>query len=249
MSARQVRWSDAVAVEGVKLFRRPPLYALLGVEAVVLVAVALAVRVAPVVVGEARPSVLELAVPFGALAGQVFAAMAGAALAQEYGWRTLPLSLARGVPRGRWLLARFATQVPALVLVAAVPLAVGVLLSSGALQEALAAAGLRAAGLVLVPLAVAAGMLPYLALAFLLAVGGRSVAVAVGGVLMTALLVEQLLAQFVHAVAPYLPSAFAGALLSGAGVGRAWAAVGLAAYALAFLVATTVWMARQDLGG
>lgn len=249
MSVQGVRGVDMVAAEWMKLFRRPPLWVLLVLEIGLLLVVAVAVRTMPVEAGGTRPSTLELAVPIGMVVGQVFAALAGAALAQEYGWRTLPLTLSRGAPRLRWLGLRFVAQAPALLLVAAVPLVVGLGLSVGNLAEALAASHMRLESLWLVALAAAAGMLPYLALGYLLAVATRAIAPTVGGVLVIALLLEQLLGQLVAGVGPYLPSSLASALLAGSGVGRAWAAVGIAVYVLTFLVVAGAVFRRQDLGG
>ena len=187
------------SAELTKLFRRPPLWLLLGAVGVALVLLTVAIALsAPPEAGE-RPSALELAVPFGILAVQVLAAIAGAALAQEYQWRTLPLWLSRGVARGPLLLARFLATLPALLLVALVPVAVGLLLSLGRLEAALLASHLTLDGLALAVLAMAFGVLPYVALSLGLAVGTRAVAVPVGGVLLLALLVEPIVGQLATA--------------------------------------------------
>jgi ABC-type transport system involved in multi-copper enzyme maturation permease subunit len=237
------------SVELTKLFRRPPLWLLLGAvgAALVLLAVAIALS-APPEAGE-RPSALELAVPFGILAGQVLAAIAGAALAQEYQWRTLPLWLARGVARGPLLLARFLATLPALLLVALVPVAVGLLLSLGRLQAALLASHLSLDGLALAVLAMAFGVLPYVALSLGLAVGTRAVAVPVGGVLLLALLVEPIVGQLAPRIGAYLPSSLSRTLLAGGGDGRLAAGLLIALYTAVLLAVAVAAFRRQDLTG
>jgi ABC-type transport system involved in multi-copper enzyme maturation permease subunit len=237
------------SVELTKLFRRPPLWLLLGAvgAALVLLAVAIALS-APPEAGE-RPSALELAVPFGILAGQVLAAIAGAALAQEYQWRTLPLCLARGVARGPLLLARFLATLPALLLVALVPVAVGLLLSLGRLEAALLASHLSLDGLALAVLAMAFGVLPYVALSLGLAVGTRAVAVPVGGVLLLALLVEPIVGQLAPRIGAYLPSSLSRTLLAGGGDGRLAAGLLIALYTAVLLAVAVAAFRRQDLTG
>ncbi len=237
------------SVELTKLFRRPPLWLLLGAvgAALVLLAVAIALS-APPEAGE-RPSALELAVPFGILAGQVLAAIAGAALAQEYQWRTLPLWLARGVARGPLLLARFLATLPALLLVALVPVAVGLLLSLGRLEAALLASHLSLDGLALAVLAMAFGVLPYVALSLGLAVGTRAVAVPVGGVLLLALLVEPIVGQLAPRIGAYLPSSLSRTLLAGGGDGRLAAGLLIALYTAVLLAVAVAAFRRQDLTG
>jgi hypothetical protein len=213
----------------------------------VLLAVAIALS-APPEAGE-RPSALELAVPFGILAGQVLAAIAGAALAQEYQWRTLPLWLSRGVARGPLLLARFLATLPALLLVALVPVAVGLLLALGHLEAALIASHLTLGGLPLAVLAMAFGVLPYVALALGLAVGTRAVAVPVGGVLLLALLVEPIVGQLAPRAGTYLPSSLGRTLLAGGGDGRLTAGLLIALYTAVLLAVAVVTFRRQDLTG
>ncbi len=237
------------SAELTKLFRRPPLWLLLGGVGVALVLLAVAIALsAPPEAGE-RPSALELAVPFGILAVQVLAAIAGAALAQEYQWRTLPLWLSRGVARGPLLLARFLATLPALLLVALVSVAVGLLLSLGHLEAALLASNLTLDGLALVVLAMAYGALPYVALSLGLAVGTRAVAVPVGGVLLLALLVEPIVGQLLPRVGAYLPSSLSRTLLAGGGDGRLTAGLLIALYTAVLLAVAVAALRRQDLTG
>jgi ABC-type transport system involved in multi-copper enzyme maturation permease subunit len=235
------------SVELTKLFRRPPVWVLLGAMAVLLAGLTLLIALsAPPEVGE-RPSALELAVPFAIIGGQVLAALVGAALAQEYQWRTLPLWLSRGTARAPLLVARVLAALPALVLVVAVTIGVGLLLSLGDLSGALAASGMTLGTLWLVVLAAAYGLLPYLALALALAVATRAVAAPVGGVLLLALLVEPLLGQLAPAVSTYLPSSLTRVLLAGGEPGRGVAALVLALLTAAILLGTAWAFRRQDL--
>lgn len=237
------------SVELTKLFRRPPVWILLGAMALLLAGLTLLIALsAPPEAGE-RPSGLELAVPFAIIGGQVLAALVGAALAQEYQWRTLPLWLSRGTARAPLLVARVLAALPALVLVVTVTVGVGLLLSLGDLRGALAASGMTLGTLWLVVLKVTYGLLPYLALALALAVATRAVAAPVGGVLLFALLVEPLLGQLAPAVSAYLPSSLTRVLLAGGDPGRGVAALALALFTVAILLATAWAFRRQDLTG
>ncbi|MEJ2359786.1 MAG: ABC transporter permease subunit, partial [Deinococcales bacterium] len=177
------------------------------------------------------------------------AALVGAALGQEYQWRTLPLWLSRGAARAPLLLARFLAALPALVLVALVPLAVGLAFSLGDLEAALTASHLTLPTVGLVVLAMAFATLPYVALGLALAVVRRTAVAPVAGVLLLALLVEPVVGQIVPWIAAYLPSALAANLLAGGGVGRLAAALLIALYTAVLFSLAAVLFRRQDLTG
>jgi hypothetical protein len=235
--------------ELVKLFRRSPVWRLSVVMAVVVAGLALAVSLSAPPESGVRPSALELAVPIGLIGCAVLAALVGAALGQEYQWRTLPLWLSRGAARGPLLLARFLASLPALVLVAVVPLAVGLAFSFRDLDTALAASHLTLPTLVPVVLGMAFATLPYVALGLTLAVVRRTAVAPVGGVLLLALLIEPVAGQLVPKVADYLPSALAVHLLSGGGEGRLAAALWLTLYTSVMVALAVAVFRRQDLTG
>ncbi|MEJ2287606.1 MAG: hypothetical protein P8Y02_02990 [Deinococcales bacterium] len=237
------------SAELVKLFRRSPVWRLAGVMAVVITALALVVSLSAPPASGVRPSALELSVPIGLIGCQVLAALVGAALGQEYQWRTLPLWLTRGALRGPLLVARFAAALPALVLVALVPIAVGLAFSLGDLDAALRASHLTLPTLGLVVLAMAFATLPYVALGLTLAVARRTAVAPVGGVLLLALLVEPILGQIAPRVGAYLPSVLAANLLSGGGEGRLVAALLIALYTAVVFALAVMLFRRQDLTG
>lgn len=237
------------SAELVKLFRRSAVWRLSLVMAAAVAGLALAVSLSAPPESGVRPSALELAVPIGLIGCQVLAALIGAALGQEYQWRTLPLWLSRGAARGPLLLARFLAALPALVLVALVPLAVGLAFSFGDLEVALAASHLTLPTMGLAVLGMAYATLPYVALGLTLAVARRTAVAAVGGVLLLALLIEPVTGQLVPKVAGYLPSALTADLLAGGGQGRLAAALWIALYTAVLFAAAVALFRRQDLTG
>ena len=232
-----------------KLFRRSTVWRLALVMGGVIAALAVVVSLSAPPASGVRPSALELAVPIGLIGCQVLAALAGAAMGQEYQWRTLPLWLARGAARGPLLLARFVAALPALVLVAAVPLAVGVAFSAGDLQPALRASHLTLPTLGLAVLAMAFATLPYLALALALAVLRRTAVAPVAGVLLLALLIEPVVGQLVPRLGAYLPATLAADLMAGGGQGRLAAALLILVYTAVLAVVAVALFRRQDLTG
>jgi ABC-type transport system involved in multi-copper enzyme maturation permease subunit len=208
------------------------------------------------------------------IAGLLVVILIGAVVAQEYSWRTLHHVLARGVPRRTLIVGRFVALLLPVLLLVSIPFLLGA--AAAAIFAPLAGPPfdpervnfLQAAfGLLYGPY----GLLPYAALGLLLAVASRSAVVAVGGGV-GILLGESVLVQLLTAlgaggaqVAQWLPSMLAMSLLDigqaiadvPAAVGGAtegltllapgMAAIVVAAYTLAFLAATLVTFARQDL--
>ncbi|WP_147371572.1 hypothetical protein [Calidithermus roseus] len=176
------------------------------------------------------------------------AAILGAWTAQEYSWRTLALLFSRGTPRGAWLLARWLAMLGSLALVVAMPFGVSLTVLSfyaGGWPAQLQTDGARIAATVL---QTAVAELPYLGLALLLAVAGRSVAAVLGGVLGYALVLEAVILWFWPEVGRYLPAALSEAWLGG-GAGLGAELAGIVGYALAFVALSWAVLRRQDLGG
>ncbi|HZU70640.1 MAG TPA: ABC transporter permease [Ktedonobacteraceae bacterium] len=126
-------------------------------------------------------------------AAYLLAVVVGLVNAQEYSWRTMQLWLGHGISRPLLVLAKFVT---ALVLVLLVTLA---FLLTGGLVSLLLTFQLHSsadhnvldvAQLLLSYLRTCYGLLPYVALTFLLVVVSRSAAVAISGVVLFMLAVE-----------------------------------------------------------
>ena len=211
-----------------------------------------------------------------AIGGLLLIILTGAVTAQEYSWRTLHLWLSRGVPRPVLLGARFAGLLLPALLITLTPLLVGGLLSAFftlQLDGALPLDQVSFIQLGLSLLRTAYTLLPYAALAFLLAVATRSVVVAVGGGLAFALLVEGILIQVLALlggslaqIGRYLPAGLSNGLLS---LNRAVvvtlevngrqaqlssleplpAAIGIALWTLLFVTLAFSIFRRQDLTG
>lgn len=124
--------------------------------------------------------------------------LTGALVAQEFQHKTLHLWLSRGVPRVTYTLARFLSLLAPMLLLILSALAMSALVS---LFLALVSGGslrldqLDLPQLLLSVLRTAYTMLPYAALAFLLAVVSRSAVVAIGVGLSYTMLAESLLVQ------------------------------------------------------
>lgn len=202
----------------------------------------------------------------------VLAVVVGVVTAQEYTWRTMQLWLSHGVPRTRLLLAKFATALLAILVITAAFTLVGAIVSliltflrGSTIDLSLSTLG----HLLLSILRTAYSMLPYAALAFLLAILSRSVAVAIAGVVLFMLAIELPLTvllpllgtPFGH-IAQFLPTNLGQALnaqnyiganlgvenLLTAGHTGVWAAVvGAAIYTLLLLGLTLRVFQRQDL--
>lgn len=218
--------------------------------------------------------VLVLSVVF-ALGTFLIVILSGTVTAQEYGWRSFQLWLSRGVPRWQLPVAKFlAISVATLGFVTAAMALTALLGGAGSLLLAGSAApsAVSWSHLGLAVLTTTLSLLPYAALAILLAVATRSAVAAVGGGLAFPLLLEPLatrvlplLGERLATVADYLPGSLADGLVgaaaaaivpgtgmeSAAGPGPApvSAALLLATYAALLLGAATLLFRRQDLGG
>ncbi len=196
--------------------------------------------------------------------------LVGAVTAQEYTWRTMPLWLSHGVSRTALLGAKFgALLLPTLLIVCTPLVASGALtaLFSWQLDGSLHLNQLNPGHLALSTLRTALTLLPYAALAFLLAVATRSTVAAVGGGVAYALIIEGLLSQILALVGGgaaqvvhYLPNGLSAALLtlnqanmtaglkvSASGISPEVAALGLVLYTLLFCSLAVVIFRRQDL--
>lgn len=196
------------------------------------------------------------------LGGLLLIIIVGASLAREYRWRSVHLWLSRGVSRRSFLCSKLLSFVGVMLLI---PLLAAVAAIPGTayfIHAQHGAVGLSAAGLLQalasIPVATYA-LLPYVALASLLAVWRRSPAAAIGGGLAFALVVEGLLVQLLASLggvgllaARYLPTSLGHSLMSGEGglvpaVGPVAAAVVIFAYAGSLLFITNALFERQDL--
>ncbi len=201
--------------------------------------------------------------------------LSGAVTAQEYAWRSFQLWLSRGVPRWSVLVAKFtAVALTALLLILVVILLGGLItgiLSASYLDEVPFAA-INWGYLGLAALAVAYSLLPYAALAMLLAVASRSTALTVGGGLAFVTLGEPLAMQLLPllgeragAIAQYFPASLAqianghvmgqisnGAVAAATNAGApsvATAVLLLGGYTLLCLGTAVALFQRQELGG
>lgn len=126
-------------------------------------------------------------------AAYLIAVVVGVVTAQEYSWRTMQLWLSHGIPRPLLLLAKFVLALASVLLIVLAFLLVGsvvaiilTLLSHGAAQSDPIDIG----ALLLSYLRTCYGILPYVALTFLLVVATRSAAVAIGGLVLFMLAIE-----------------------------------------------------------
>lgn len=170
-----------VLAEETKLFRRP----LLWIELAVLVGLSLFIAWGLFAVGSpaeqrqvlwplAPLTMIELAMIFGSFFTVV---LVGAAVAQDYTWRTLHLWLSHGVPRPTLLLGKFAALCLPLVMLVLVPLLVGGPLTALLTIQRTGGVDLGAVSygqLALGVLRGAASLLPYAAATVLLGVLSRN---------------------------------------------------------------------------
>ncbi len=235
---------NMLAIENTKLFKRLMLWIELGamalLVAMLMIIVYVTLQTAPLEGAQAAAAgakevlknfltwptsllnSLGLATGNG-LGGLLLIILVGAATAQEYTWRTLHLWLGRGVRRPTLIVAKFVSiLLPALLLVL-VPLLVGGAISavfSLGLNGSLHLEQLNLGQLALSTLRTTYTLLPYGALAFLLAILSRSTVVAIGGGLAYALLLEGILLQILAMasgplgkIGMYLPSGLANGVL------------------------------------
>jgi ABC-type transport system involved in multi-copper enzyme maturation permease subunit len=206
------------------------------------------------------------------LTGLMIVVLVGAILAQEYTWRTLHMLLASGISRQAVLGAKFlAVLLPVLLLVVAPLLAGGIVSAILTVQArgALDPAVVNFGQLAFAVLYGAFTLLPYAALAFLLATISRSAVTTIGGGI-GILLGESIAWQALNSLggfgpqlAQWLPSGLTASLLSlstqiasgmpaafeqpPAMVSPAIAAVGILVYTVALLTIAGFAFQRQDL--
>jgi ABC-type transport system involved in multi-copper enzyme maturation permease subunit len=196
--------------------------------------------------------------------------LVGAVTAQEYTWRTLHLPLSRGISRPMLLMAKFA------VLLIAGALIVLTVLVAGGITTAIfstlinGSLNLRQLDMLHMSLSIVRAtytLLPYGCLALFLAVASRSTVVAISGGLVFTLVLENLIIsgagmlgeRFANLVL-YLPGGLANSLLAlnnaSLGMGNTsemtivsplHAVIGIAAWAVLFLILSLVVFQRQDL--
>lgn len=200
----------------------------------------------------------------GALGGLLVSMLAAFVAAQEYAWRTLHLSVSRGISRGALILNKFAALLPSVALLVAFTWVVNLAITAAITlirTGSLPFAALMWDKILLSALLTTLSLLPYLALAFLLAVLTRSTIAAAGIVVGFTFLGEPLLSQvfsllggWLTTLASWLPSGLNAAmftLLRGqpvAGIMPAWQAMlGLALYVIVFIAAAVAAFRRQDL--
>ncbi|MCL4263188.1 MAG: ABC transporter permease subunit [Anaerolineae bacterium] len=145
--------------------------------------------------------------------------LSGALTAQEYGWRSFQLWLSRGVPRWSVMVAKFTAVTLAAVLLVGTAVLLGGLLTgilSAVYLPEIPFTAVNWGYLALSVLAVTYSLLPYAALAMLLAVASRSTALTIGGGLAFVTLVEPLAMQLLPmlgdggaALVRYFPAAVA----------------------------------------
>ncbi len=189
--------------------------------------------------------------------------LAGSLMAHEYSRRSLHLWLSRGVSRSTFLWTKFVSFLAPIALFMLVTAAVTAPIAAAFTYAEYGTVGPFSAefgGLVWTTLLGAYAVVPYAALALLLAVVGRSMLVAVGGSLAFTLLAETLLAQILSLIGgravdamAYMPSGLAASVV-GLDMGGIYtsvepglAAVLIAGYTVAFLGAATLLFRRQDL--
>jgi ABC-type transport system involved in multi-copper enzyme maturation permease subunit len=276
-------------VENQKLFKRAIVWVELAVVAVAVLAVNLMLfAITRVDTGDPMMGALQETLVWpgaltqtaglasgASLGGILIIILTGAAMAQEYTWRTLQLWLSRGVPRSLFLTAKFAALLTPALLLVVVPLVLGGMITAVFSQIILGEipfAAVEWGNVLWLTLATAYSLLPYAGLAFFLAVATRSTMITIGGGLAYTLLIEGMAVQIMAlaggnlaAIGKYVP---AGLVQSMLGLGAeanleleaqmgltvqylepGAAAVGIALYTVAFVALSIFIFRRQDLGG
>ncbi len=210
----------------------------------------------------------------GELGGMFVVVLVAAFVAQEYTWHTVHLWLSRGVPRARYLLAKFAAVFPALGLLVLTALVAGAAITgvyTYTSQGALPLAEIDLLTLARNMVYMLITLLPYAALALLLAVVSRSTTVTIGIGLGYTLVVENMLVELLTLVSPgaarvarYTPTMLAKSLAQAAStsaqvqvglqtpsaislVEPTWAAALLCLYAVGLTALAVWWFRRQDV--
>jgi ABC-type transport system involved in multi-copper enzyme maturation permease subunit len=198
-----------------------------------------------------------------AFGGLLMVILAGAAMGGEYGWHGVHQWLSRGVSRPAFLWGKFASLLVPLALIPLTALAVGGPLMAIFINMKQGGLGPIADGLpdllTSIPVSMYT-MLPYIALAVLLAILGKSTVTAIGGGIAFMVVVESILGQLLPLlggwwaeIPGYLPSRMAASLLEMESEGAAvllpqyQAALGLAVWTIALLALATWVFQRQDL--
>lgn len=205
-----------------------------------------------------------------ALGGLLFVVLVGAITAQEYNWRTLNLWLSRGIPRSLMGAAKFtALLLPALLIVLAAMVTGGAItgLLSVQIDGSLHLDQVNLLQLLYSVIRTTYTLLPYGALAFLLAVASRSTVVAISVGLSYVLILESILMQLLglfgetlRSMIQYMPAALGESLFvlnqaidmaasnpSASSVNPWIAALGIAVWTLLFLGISLFIIQRQDL--
>lgn len=207
------------------------------------------------------------------IGGMLVIILVGAMLGQEYTWRTLSLWLSRGVSRPALLGAKLLALLLPLLLIVMTPLLVGGALTaffSQQLTGTIAYGQVNWGQLGLAILRTAFTLLPYLSLAFLLAIASRSTMVVIGVGLAYSLLIESIAGQLLALVGgawarigQYLPAGLANSLMgqnssmvtitvddaaaATQAVTPGTAVWGIALYTLLFIGLSILIFRRQDL--
>lgn len=140
--------------------------------------------------------------------------LAGALVAQEYTWHSLQLWLSHGVPRRLLVLSKAVALVAPVALLVALPLLVGSALAAASSLLLTGGLSVTVADLARLGLgfgAIVYALLPYLGLALLLAIAGRSLIAPLGAGIALAL-VEFVLFISGNHLAAYLPRGLAASL-------------------------------------
>jgi ABC-type transport system involved in multi-copper enzyme maturation permease subunit len=212
----------------------------------------------------------EFAGPSG-LGGLLVIVLVGAITTQEYSWRTINLWLSHGTSRRSLVLAKSIALVLPILILVLIPALVGLIgtaVTTLFITGSIHATASMPWEVFLSVLRTAYGLLPYMALAFLLSVATRSTVATIGIGIGYSLLVESLLVQiltliggFAADLAQLLPGQLAMALLSlnQSGLQATPSQVGptqiylilgaVAAYAAGFLSLAAWSFQRQDLSG
>lgn len=272
-------WQLTIA-ETEKILKRKILWVQLGILGGLLLIVMAAMRLSPVAAESAPqalwPRALVTALEFGAgptIGGFIVVILVGAVVAQEYAWRTVQTWLSNGISRTTLLGAKALAFVLPLLAIVLVPLLLGGTLSAiftMQAQSGIDASQVDFAQLGLGVLRTSYTLLPFAALAFTLAVVGRSAVTAIGGGVALVIgesVSGQILALFGEPgmlVVRLLPSSLSTSVLSANQAivttavaapsaphlsDPAWAALGIALYTTVLLAAAGLAFRRQDLAG
>lgn len=173
------------------------------------------------------PNSLYYALSFsagGSIGGMLLIILVGAAIAQEYNWRTVHLWLSRGIPRITLLSARFAGFLLPACMIVIIPFLVGTGITAIftlQIEGGLNLNQIDALHLGYSLIRTVYSLLPYAALTFLIALVSKSTVVAIGVSLGYSLLIESVSISVLNLVggtlakiSQYLPGSMVTSLLS-----------------------------------